>query len=62
MRLVARDCSPLAPQPTTAEAAWLRRLATNVRTTDLVVPVSGERDEDEPVVYLSLIHISEPTD
>lgn len=51
MRLVARDCSPLEPQPTAAEAAWLRRLATNVRATDLVVPVSGERDEDEPVVY-----------
>lgn len=51
MRLVARDCSPLAPQPTAAEAAWLRRLATNVRATDLVVPVSGERDEDEPLVY-----------
>lgn len=51
MRLVARDCSPFAPQPTAAEAAWLRRLATNVRATDLVVPVSGERDEDEPVVY-----------
>jgi 5-methylcytosine-specific restriction enzyme subunit McrC len=51
VRLVARDCSPLAPQPTAAEAAWLRRLATNVRATDLVVPVSGERDEDEPVVY-----------
>jgi 5-methylcytosine-specific restriction enzyme subunit McrC len=51
VRLVARDCSPLAPQPTAAEAAWLRRLATNVRATDLVVPISGERDEDEPVVY-----------
>ncbi len=51
MKLVARDCSPLAPQPTAAEAAWLRRLATNVRTADLVVPISGERDEDEPVVY-----------
>ena len=51
MRLVARDCSPLAPQPTAAEAAWLRRLAANVRATDLVVPISGERDEDEPIVY-----------
>jgi 5-methylcytosine-specific restriction enzyme subunit McrC len=51
VRLVAHDCSPLAPQPTAAEAAWLRRLATNVRATDLVVPISGERDEDEPVVY-----------
>lgn len=51
MKVVARDCSPLAPQPTAAEAAWLRRLAANVRATDLVVPISGERDEDEPVVY-----------
>lgn len=51
MRLVARDCSPLVPQPTTTEANWLRRLATNIRATDLVVPISGERDEDEPIVY-----------
>ncbi len=51
MRLVARDCSPLAPQPTAAEASWLRRLATNLCATDFVVPVSGERDDDEPVVY-----------
>lgn len=51
MKLVARDCSPLLPQPTVAEAAWLRRLASNVHATDLVVPISGERDEDEPVVY-----------
>lgn len=51
MKLVARDCSPLVPQPTVPEANWLRRLATNVRATDLVVPISGERDEDEPIVY-----------
>lgn len=51
MKLVARDCSPLAPQPTAAEAAWLRQLATKFRATDLVVPISGDRDEDEPVVY-----------
>ena len=51
MKLLARDCSPLAPQPTAAEAAWLRRLAASVRSTDFVVPISGERDEDEPVVY-----------
>ncbi len=51
MRLVARDCSPLAPQPTGAEVGWLRRLATNVRAMDLVVPISGERDDDEPIVY-----------
>ena len=51
MKLVARDCSPLVPQPTAAEANWLRKLATNVRASDLVVPISGERDEDEPIVY-----------
>lgn len=51
MKLVARDCSPFAPQPTSAQAVWLRRLATNLRATDLVVSISGERDEDEPIVY-----------
>lgn len=51
MRIEARDCSRFEPQPTAAEAAWLRRLATNVRATNLVIPISGERDEDEPVVY-----------
>jgi 5-methylcytosine-specific restriction enzyme subunit McrC len=54
MKLVARDCSPFAPQPTAAEAAWLRRLVTNVRATDLVVPISGERDEDEPLAYCAI--------
>lgn len=51
MRLLARDCSPLTPEPTAVEVSWLRRLAANVRATDYVVPVSGERDEDEPVVH-----------
>ncbi len=51
MKLVARDCSPLVPQPTAAEVNWLRKLVTNVRASDLVVPISGERDEDEPIVY-----------
>lgn len=51
MKLVARDCSPFEPQPTAAEAVWLRRLTTNVHATDFVVPVSGGRDEDEPLVY-----------
>lgn len=51
MKLVARDCSPLVPQPSAVEANWLRRLAVNVRATELVVPISGDRDEDEPVVY-----------
>lgn len=51
MKLTARDCSPLSPQPTAStEVAWLRRVATNVRASDLVVPISGDRDEDEPVV------------
>lgn len=51
MKLVARDCSPFVPQPTAAEANWLRKLATNVQASSLVVPISGERDEDEPIVY-----------
>ncbi len=51
MRLVARDCSPLVPQPTAVDANWLRKLASSVRASDLVVPISGERDEDEPIVY-----------
>jgi len=51
VRLVARDSLPLVPQPTASEANWLRRLASNVRASDLVIPISGERDEDEPIVY-----------
>lgn len=53
MKLVARDCSPLTPQPNEAEAKWLRKLATNVAASDFVVPISSDRDEDEPVVYSS---------
>lgn len=51
MKLLARDCSPFSPQPTATETAWLRRLATHVGAADLVVPISGERDNDEPIVY-----------
>ncbi len=53
MKLVARDCSPLTPQPNAAEANWLRKLATNVAASDFVIPISGNRTEDEPVVYSS---------
>ena len=53
MKLVARDCSPLTPQPNAADANWLRKLATNVAASDFVIPISGSRDEDEPVVYCS---------
>jgi 5-methylcytosine-specific restriction enzyme subunit McrC len=51
VKLIARDCSAFVPQPTAAEAVWLRRLASNLRAQDLVLSVSGERDEDEPIVY-----------
>jgi len=51
MKIVARDCSQLMPQPTAAEAVWLRRLAVSIRASDFVVPISGQRDEDEPIVY-----------
>lgn len=50
MRISARDCCPLQPQPTADEAQWLRRLATSVRASDLVIPFTDERD-DEPIVY-----------
>ena len=53
MKLIAKDCSPLNPQPTAAEADWLRRVAASVRTGDFVVPISGDRDDDEPIVYCS---------
>ena len=51
MKLAATDCSPLNPQPTAADADWLRRLAAGARASDLIVPISGDRDDDEPVVY-----------
>jgi 5-methylcytosine-specific restriction enzyme subunit McrC len=51
MRLVVRDCAPFEPQPTAAEAVWLRRLTTNVNVLDFVVQISTKRDEDEPIVY-----------
>ena len=53
MKLIAKDCSPLNPQPTAAEADWLRRVAGSVRAGDFVVPISGDRDDDEPIVYCS---------
>ncbi|WFE68173.1 hypothetical protein P8S54_08075 [Thiomicrospira sp. R3] len=53
MKLIAKDCSPLTPQPTAAEADWLRRVAASVRAGDFVVPISGDRDDDEPIVYCS---------
>jgi 5-methylcytosine-specific restriction enzyme subunit McrC len=49
VRISARDCCPLQPQPTADEAQWLRRLATSVRASDLVIPFADERDE-EPIV------------
>jgi 5-methylcytosine-specific restriction enzyme subunit McrC len=53
VKLIAKDCSPLNPQPTAAEADWLRRVAGSVRAGDCVVPISGDRDDDEPIVYCS---------
>lgn len=53
MNLIVKDCSPLNPQPTAVEADWLRRVAVSVRAGDFVVPISGDRDDDEPIVYCS---------
>ena len=52
MKITARDCCTLQPQPSAEEAQWLRRLATSVRSSALVIPFSGEHD-DEPIVYCS---------
>jgi 5-methylcytosine-specific restriction enzyme subunit McrC len=51
VRLLARDCSPLDPQPDAEEVSWLRRVSREVRPTSHVVGLGGERDEDEPIVY-----------
>jgi len=46
-----KDCLPLTPQPDSIQAAWLQRLAASISYTDLVVPMSSRRKEDEPIVY-----------
>lgn len=51
MNLVARDCSPLVPQPKGAEVEWLKRLVVAVREGAHVVALGAERDNDEPIVY-----------
>lgn len=53
MKLIAKDCSPLNPQPTVEGADWLRRVAASISTGDFVVPLSRDRDDDEPIVYCS---------
>ncbi|MCT0225590.1 McrC family protein [Synechococcus sp. CS-1328] len=53
MKLIAKDCSPLNPQPTTAQADWLRKVAASIRTGEFVISISGDRDADEPIVYCS---------
>ena len=49
--MIAKDCSPLNPQPTIAEAQWLRKIASSIQAVDFVIQVTGERNEDEPIVY-----------
>lgn len=51
MNLIARDCSPLEPQPKATEVDWLKRLAVATRNGANVVSVGVERDDDEPIVY-----------
>ena len=66
MRIVARDCSPLAPQPTAAPTAtpspnikfWADSTTIKAgQCTTLRWDVTNVRE----VYVLSLIHISEPT-
>lgn len=50
MKITAKDCSPLQPQPTAEEARWLGKLATSVRASEFAIPLSHERDE-EPIAH-----------
>lgn len=51
MKLTSKDCSPLDQQPTAAESDWLRKVAASIHASDLVISISGDRDDDEPIVY-----------
>ncbi|TLS78271.1 hypothetical protein FE236_00485 [Mariprofundus erugo] len=55
MKVIARDCSPLQPQPNAEQVAWLQRLAKSVCVNDLVIPFGdtkiSDHREDDPIVY-----------
>jgi len=51
VNISVRDCSPLQPQPTPPEANWLRRFASEVRPSEHIVGLGGDRDNDDQVVY-----------
>jgi hypothetical protein len=50
LRITAHDCCLFAATADCRGGTWLRRLATSVRASDLVIPFADERD-DEPIVY-----------
>lgn len=52
MKLIARDCLPLDPQPSREEAAWLGRLSRSINAYEHIVPISsGRQVEHEPAIY-----------
>jgi len=51
VKIVAKDCSPLVPQPNSTEVAWLRKLVANFRAADFTISVAGDHSESEPIVY-----------
>jgi 5-methylcytosine-specific restriction enzyme subunit McrC len=51
VNLIARDCSPIALQPSKEETQWLRRLQQAALPAAHVVGLTDERGDDDPVVY-----------
>jgi len=51
LKIVAKDCSILEPQPNKKQAAWLEKLAQKSIASKLVIPLSPKQSEEEPIVY-----------
>ena len=52
MKFEASDCCPLRPQPRgQAQTEWLRRLARDVRPSEMTVTLGGKSRDEEPVVF-----------
>ena len=51
MQFIAKDCSPLEPQPDPKEAASLRDLKNGLSIGKHLVSLSQRRDDQEPIVY-----------
>ena len=54
MQFIAKDCSPLEPQPDPKEAASLRDLKNGLSIGKHLVSLSQRRDDQEPIVYCDI--------